>query len=723
MENPLGKKGALAKAYAALLGELYSDVGKNSFSPRNFKNTVGHCNNTFLGLSQQDSQEFLGWLLSDLEEDLNRIKDKPYITKPDSTDEMVHDPEALRTLAEECWNIYKARNDSVISDLFAGVYKSTLTCPECNKVSISFDPFNTVTLPLPIDNVWVHNVWYFPIWEPPVMVPVDVDKNATFLAIKEFLATKFGSDAKKLIVAEIYKNIFWKVFDDVQSIREEHILENDIIACYELEAVPTNWPAPKKSEREATTYQKPDQDEQDEIDYEDPIFDNMLVSVFHRLPKASAFKGKGLFGVPSFIVIPRKKAKNYDGILSKVLSNVQNMTTLDLLNEETSSDEDSDARQVRNVKSPFTVEKLRGGNLEDVTMHDAGEDTQGTSQKARPPGKAKEKAASSLPRTRPDTTIKRSLLRKFHLKVFPTKGCDMIPTGYTTLDDNNPYEVVLDRMAKQKTMKEKQRKTPSDEKTPSDGNAPVPSAAPRAPNDPDDELPPIEKLTQPKPGPRKKTPITYARKGKPTSTVESKKPNTVSYPYIRPYEAILCDWESKAYDNLFEGDPDDANDHRGTATYASTDPIEDLAFQERQKQRAVKVRDGLTLTDCINEFGKAEVLAESDAWYCPRCKAHRRASKTLELWKCPDILVMHLKRFGNGVRGRDKLTVFVDFPIEGLDLTSNILGLREEDGRAIYDLFAVDNHEGILSGGHYTAYAKNYYDENWYLYNGELYST
>lgn len=89
-----------------------------------------------------------------MQEDLNRIHKKPYIEKPDSTDEMVDDPIALRKMADSCWDIYKKRNDSVITDLFAGMYKSTVVCPACDKVSIIFDPFNNLTLQLPVENLW-----------------------------------------------------------------------------------------------------------------------------------------------------------------------------------------------------------------------------------------------------------------------------------------------------------------------------------------------------------------------------------------------------------------------------------------------------------------------------------------------------------------------------------------------------------------------------------------
>ncbi len=36
---------------------------------------------------------------------------------------------------------------------------------------------------------------------------------------------------------------------------------------------------------------------------------------------------------------------------------------------------------------------------------------------------------------------------------------------------------------------------------------------------------------------------------------------------------------------------------------------------------------------------------------------------------------------------------------------------------AIYDLYAVSNHMGGLGGGHYTAYAKNLNDGQWYLFD------
>jgi ubiquitin carboxyl-terminal hydrolase 4/11/15 len=56
----------------------------------------------------------------------------------------------LQEVAKEAWDNYLKRNDSIIVDIFHGLLKSTLICPECHKVSVTFDPFCYLSLPLPI---------------------------------------------------------------------------------------------------------------------------------------------------------------------------------------------------------------------------------------------------------------------------------------------------------------------------------------------------------------------------------------------------------------------------------------------------------------------------------------------------------------------------------------------------------------------------------------------
>lgn len=51
--------------------------------------------------------------------------------------------------SEEAWIKHLIRNESIIVDLFHGQYKSTLVCSICSRISVTFDPFMTLSLPIP----------------------------------------------------------------------------------------------------------------------------------------------------------------------------------------------------------------------------------------------------------------------------------------------------------------------------------------------------------------------------------------------------------------------------------------------------------------------------------------------------------------------------------------------------------------------------------------------
>merc|ERR1712141_96899 len=96
-------------------------------------------------------------------------------------------------------------------------------------------------------------------------------------------------------------------------------------------------------------------------------------------------------------------------------------------------------------------------------------------------------------------------------------------------------------------------------------------------------------------------------------------------------------------------------------------------------------------------------LSENDAWYCSNCKGFKEASKQIDLWDCPDLLIIHLKRFNYTRNWRDRINTLVQF-----------LMSEEHKPTAKYDLYAVSNHMGGMGGGHYTAYAKNLDNKQWY---------
>lgn len=157
-KNPLGSGGHLAISFAVLLRHLWS--GKHSYySPAKLKSLLSEKFSQFSGFAQHDAQEYMSVLLDVLHEDINRIRQKPYVelNSKDGDDDLSIPDEDL---ADDTWHKFRMRNDSIIVDLFYGQYKSRVACPVCPKVSITFDPFLSLPVPLPRAQIF-HTVFFF----------------------------------------------------------------------------------------------------------------------------------------------------------------------------------------------------------------------------------------------------------------------------------------------------------------------------------------------------------------------------------------------------------------------------------------------------------------------------------------------------------------------------------------------------------------------------------
>lgn len=127
-----------------------------------------------------------------------------------------------------------------------------------------------------------------------------------------------------------------------------------------------------------------------------------------------------------------------------------------------------------------------------------------------------------------------------------------------------------------------------------------------------------------------------------------------------------------------------------------------------------------SLKECMDEFVKEEILDGEDAWHCPMCKKPRKASKQLNISRMPIVLIIHLKRFSNQGLWRDKMNTLVNFD-RSVDLTQYVprplppreaeaLGVDQNNKNVVppfhYSLYAVSNHYGSLTSGHYTAFVR-----------------
>lgn len=226
-ENPLGMQGELAIVFGELLRKLWSS-GRTSVAPRAFKAKLARFAPQFSGYNQHDSQELLAFLLDGLHEDLNRVRSKPYIEAKDA------DGRPDVEFAEECWKNHKSRNDSIIVDVCQGQYKSTLVCPVCSKVSVMFDPFMYLSLPLPstVSRSMTVTVFSGDGNSLPMPFTVTVPKNGCCRDLIQALSTaSCVNQSETLLLAEIYGHRIFRYFDKLSE-PLSNIKDEDHIVAY-----------------------------------------------------------------------------------------------------------------------------------------------------------------------------------------------------------------------------------------------------------------------------------------------------------------------------------------------------------------------------------------------------------------------------------------------------------------------------------------------------------
>ena len=122
-------------------------------------------------------KELLAFLLDGLHEDLNRVLKKPYVelgSHVGKTDE---------EFANQSWQDHLKRNDSIIVDIFHGLLKSTLNCLVCKEISIKFDPFCYLSVPLPSKKERLIEVFFVPIDPSQLLLKVDFYMYKIFSSI------------------------------------------------------------------------------------------------------------------------------------------------------------------------------------------------------------------------------------------------------------------------------------------------------------------------------------------------------------------------------------------------------------------------------------------------------------------------------------------------------------------------------------------------------------
>ena len=150
LDNRLGTRGRVSRAFSALLQKVRDSPG-SPFAPRDFRRDMGKVNPDFATNEQQDSQEFLTFLLDKLHEYLKHPRATPeeLLVLLTYNDDLVEHPPP--EAAAEAWRRFLAHDASVVAELCMGQERSENQCrePNCGGRSVRFAPFMMLLLPIP----------------------------------------------------------------------------------------------------------------------------------------------------------------------------------------------------------------------------------------------------------------------------------------------------------------------------------------------------------------------------------------------------------------------------------------------------------------------------------------------------------------------------------------------------------------------------------------------
>lgn len=246
-DNPIGTPGQqLTREYAKLIKAMWFG-NEPALPPLALKRAIAVHAEQFQGFGQHDAHELLNYMLDGIHEDLNLVKRKEYVEDAEAGER----PDAV--VAAECWDKHKRRNRSVVVDHFVGITKSTVECPECDRVAVKFEPFSSLHLSLP--RAEKRNVRVFvvrrpsgpehrapPGWpascdyvppSPPILHVVSVRHSAAVREVKIQLAAQIpGLRPDRIFLADVFRGSFYQEFTDEKPVAR--IREDDTVVAYEM---------------------------------------------------------------------------------------------------------------------------------------------------------------------------------------------------------------------------------------------------------------------------------------------------------------------------------------------------------------------------------------------------------------------------------------------------------------------------------------------------------
>ncbi|KAK0164083.1 hypothetical protein PV328_002749 [Microctonus aethiopoides] len=162
--------------------------------------------------------------------------------------------------ADKHWEKHLRSNQSVIVDTFQGQFKSTVVCAVCKHVSVTYEPFMYLSVPLPHAMERQLSVTYVPANnDPPVRCVVSLNKQSRIGKLKEELLKTLGKEdlaTNNVAIAEVLENHISRILDDNASLRHANDTIRSIYA-FELTDPPDAYTSTSECGNDALSEAEP----------------------------------------------------------------------------------------------------------------------------------------------------------------------------------------------------------------------------------------------------------------------------------------------------------------------------------------------------------------------------------------------------------------------------------------------------------------------------------
>ncbi|KAL4086843.1 hypothetical protein PRIC1_013902 [Phytophthora ramorum] len=767
LRNRDGTNGKLTAAFGELLRVLWISDRKR-FAPNEFKKVLAKCSPQFAGSDQHDAQELLSCLLSSLSEDLNRVVKKPYTEQPDSDGR----PDAL--VAEEWWQNHQKREYSVIVALFTGQYKSLLECSVCRYESARFEPFTFLQLSLPESNSRsIVLTIIFRTDRVPLRFSVRVQNGDTIQEMKEQVAAFLKKADKENVDPDALEEVVYSTNEATSEDDWTKVVIARISSLHTVELLlDDKLPLSQIHEKDQLTAFQ--------LDHEEDLLPPRIASPQSAEPTKQAsiesvaatteqaVRAVDTLGGTELTVPAVDSPHKSNGIPGGGTASVckengnafkqqQSISPSEASNSCEEDDEDEilplgTSVYVRIDKTKDMVAaRVIGSSANSGTVNVAY--PSGVRRYHIPLSKVIERRQSNAFIFLVHRRVERSTDSFTNAHITRLFGAPLvIRVSLRVTTAYNLYMLVWNRLRRIFNWQEPPPPSEMDAKTQSRKRVRTDTSS----------LALGEHLPLTKFGFCLRLVTSHGIGCSRCEWLDGclgciLMPSAQTAISLSAEETVAIDWDIRTLKEEY-------------------DPIQaskmdfDASVQQHQRQD----NQPLNLAHCMEMFTAKETIPEA---FCGHCKTLRPATKKMDLWRLPPLLVIHLKRFCFTQVSRRKLHHLVDFPLRGLQFGDFVARKREPRGRLsgleywlflggklktkattdsspvsgspkqarpgtprresssvldapasataavrgddgfLYDLYAVVNHVGALGGGHYFAYVLSDHDGKWKCFN------